>query len=338
MNRALVTGASGFIGQHLIRRLLATQTFVRALSRSGSGARASGSIDFFRADLTDPESLSGACTQIDVIYHLAGHAHASDQDSPRSALLHHQITVEGTRALLSSAEAAGVRRFVFLSSVKAMGEGGDICQDETDPTTPASHYGRSKLEAENLVLEVGRRIGMRTAVLRLPLVYGSGVKGNLRQMMSAIDRGRFPPLPECGNKRSLVHVDDVVQALLAAAERKVADGQTYLVTDGRTYSTREIYEAICRELGRRVPGWSVPRWILRLGARVGDVIGSSSGRRMPLNTATLEKLFGSAWYSSDKISRELGYVPSHSLYDALPEMVAEYRSGVAGTGLTTSRN
>jgi nucleoside-diphosphate-sugar epimerase len=323
MRTALVTGVSGFIGRELARQLTARGWRTIGLSRRGRGN------DVRIGDLARPESLSGVCAGADTVFHLAGVAHAVDEGAPEVDAQHQAVTLEGTRALLADAVAQGVRRFVFVSSVKAMGEGGANVLDESAATEPQSAYGRAKLEAERLVLAAGREHGLHAAVLRLPLVYGPGNKGNIPRMIAAIDRGRFPSLPETGNRRSMVHVDDVVQALLLAADNPAANGQVFIVTDGRAYSTRELYEAICRALGRPVPGWSVPAWLLRFGARAGDVLQRLSGRSLPLTTGTLDKLLGSACYSADRIQRQLGYVAHHTLYDALPEIVAEYRAGPA---------
>jgi UDP-glucose 4-epimerase len=327
---ALVTGATGFIGRRLVDTLRRRGVKVVILTRDARKTEtlwSSGSIKGICADLSSDVDLREACQGVESIYHLAGHAHAADQDSPGAAHLHFEITVNGTRRLLEAATAAGVRRFVFLSSVKAMSEGSDDCLDEATAVAPTTTYGRAKLEAERLILAAGRERGMHVCVLRLPLVYGPGNKGNIPRMIAAIDKGWFPLLPETHNRRSMVHVDDVVQALLLAAETPAANGQVYIVTDGQIYTTREIYVAICRALDRRVPARPVPAWSLRAGAAVGDALEAIAGRRMPLNSGTLEKLLGSAWYSSEKIRRELGFRARHTLLDALPKMIAEYRSG-----------
>ncbi len=122
-----------------------------------------------------------------------------------------------------------------------------------------------------------------------------------------------------------IHVDDVVRALRLAAEKSEAGGQVYIVTDGQTYSTRQIYTLICRALGKPVPRWAVPTVVLRGAARCGDVLERLLHRRVPLTSATLDKLIGSAWYSSEKITRELGYRPTRTLADAMPQMVEAYR-------------
>jgi UDP-glucose 4-epimerase len=232
--------------------------------------------------------------------------------------------VDGTRRLLQAARAASVERFIFLSSVQAMGDTAATCVDETAPSRPATPYGRSKLEAEGLVLD--EKNGLPHAVcLRPPLVYGPGQKGNLDRMIRAVDRGLFPPLPDVGNKRSMVHVHDVIDAVLLAAARPEANRRCYIVTDGRAYSSREIHSAIAGSLGKAMPSWHVPLGALRAMARGGDWIGRVQGRRFMFDSEALEKLVGSAWYSSERISRELGFRATLDLTQALPEIVSLYR-------------
>lgn len=285
-----------------------------------------GGVTVRTGDLTQPDSLGATCSGVETVFHLAGYAHASGVTEDETQDLHRRITVEGTRALLAAAATAGVKRFIFVSSVKAMGEGNDLCLDESSDTIATSIYGRAKLAAEGLVLQAGRESGMHICILRLPLVYGRDNKGNLPRMIAAIDRGRFPPLRKLGNKRSMVHVDDVVQALLLAAEKPWASGQTYLVTDEQIYSTCDIYTLICNALGRPESSWKIPITLLKLVASLGDLLGRVRGRPLGFNSMVLDKLIGSAWYSSDKIHRELGYRPTRTLQAALPEMVAEYRT------------
>jgi nucleoside-diphosphate-sugar epimerase len=323
----LITGASGFIGQRLLAHLVELRIPVRVLVRDPEKFRANLPREsIYPGDLVAPETLAGVCAGIDTVYHLAGYAHAQSKGESGDALKHERVTVEGTRHLLEDAARHRVRRVLYVSSVKAMGEGGPACLDETTEALPTSVYGRTRLAAEKMVHAAGTPPGVHACVLRLPLVYGRGSKGNLLRLIAAIDRGWFPPVPRIENRRSMVHVDDVVRALLLAAANPQARGQTYIVTDGEVYSTRMIYEWVCIALGRTVPTWSVPISLLRLTARLGDAIGRLSHKPFPINSGALEKLLGSAWYSSKKISHELGFTPEHTLKEAIPEMVASYRA------------
>lgn len=201
-----------------------------------------------------------------------------------------------------------------------MGEGGEVCQDESVSCCPETPYGRSKLVAERFVLEGG--YVPEPVVLRLSMVYGCSHKGNLPRMIEAVAKGRFPPLPDVGNKRSMVHVKDVVQAAMLAAERSAAVGQAYIVTDGHPVSTRQMYEWICGVLGKPVPAWTIPIRLMKVLAHVGDGIGRVRGRRFMFDSGALDKLISSACYSSEKIKRELGFRPAWDLRSALPEIVA----------------
>ena len=325
----LVTGASGFIGRHLVERLLRDGRTVRALVReTGRAGEWPAQVEVVAGDVRDPQAMKAAAAGCETVFHLAGKAHALTEVQGDEEV-YRAVNADGTRHVLEGAAAGGARRFVLFSSVKAMGEGGDRCLDETFGGPPETPYGRSKLEAERLVLEIGRRAGFHAACLRFPLVYGPGNKGNLYKMIAAVDHGTFPPLPELGNRRSMVHVADVVRAALLAADQSAANGRCYIVTDGRGYSTRELYELICRALGKRIPGWHVPLWTLKVLGRAGDAIGLVRGKRFVFDSDALEKLTGSAWYSSEKIARELGYRPGVTFPDALPELIAWYRKGQA---------
>jgi len=313
---ALITGASGFIGRVLCQKLREQSVRVRAGMRQMSEGPWDEVVTF---DLARQKLPEDAMAGVDTIFHLAGKAHALSETC-QDEEDYFRINVEGTSILLEAARVAGVRRFVFISSVKAMGEGGDACQDESVTCRPETPYGKSKLAAERLVLEGG--YVPEPVVLRLSMVYGSSRKGNLPRMIEAVAKGRFPPLPEVGNQRSMVHVEDVVQAALLAAEKPAAVGQTYIVTDGHTCSTRQLYEWICEALDKSVPVWTIPPGLLKVLAKVGDGIGHVRGRRFVFDSDALDKLIGSACYSSKKIQRELGFRPTKELGPGLREIVA----------------
>jgi UDP-glucose 4-epimerase len=321
----LVTGGTGYIGRHLVEALLDQNARVRVLVRANSQIPSAwaGTVELCCGDLEFPESLGAACRGIDTLFHAAAYAHTEVDVSSHEAERHWRVNALGTRRLAEVAAEAGVKRFLFLSSVKAMGEGEKRCVDEEWSAPPRSPYGKAKRAAEQWVVEIGQRHFMHVVNLRLAMVYGAGAKGNLGRMIEGIRRGWFPPLPEVGNQRSMVHVCDVIQAALRAATHPLANQKTYLVTDGRFYSSREIYELICVGLGMPVRAWAVPVCLLRSVARIGDITSRLRRRHSGFNSETLDKLLGWACYRSDRIQRELGYRPSRNLVDSLAEILRE---------------
>ena len=311
----LVSGATGFIGQRLLRSMREEGLPCRGLVRSGIA-----SADMRIVDLADKSALTATCAGADRVFHCAGYAHAFSSLSGDDSALHWQVNFEGTRNLAEAAGAAGVKRFVFLSSIKAMAEPGSIAADEDLAGEPATAYGQAKRAAETAVLEAGQRYGMHVVNLRLAMVYGSGGRGNLERMGRLVRRGLFPPLPETGNHRSLVHVDDVVEAVRLVAEDDRANGGTYIVAAQEAPSGRQLYDALRDALGMPRCAWSVPESVLRLAAGVGDGLETMTRRRMPLDSEVLDRLLGSAWYSPARIEKELGWRAKMSLVEGLREM------------------
>jgi nucleoside-diphosphate-sugar epimerase len=320
-----VTGASGFIGRRLCGRLAAAGR-VRALFRSAvpaGGPWASADV----VDLTNDEVPEGALAGVDTVFHLAARTHAVDEHGDVGPA-YERINVDGTKRVLEAARRAGVKRFVFFSSVKAMGEGGDSERDESTPPAPSTWYGRTKLAAERLVLTGG--YVPEPVVLRPVMVYGPGAKGNLERMIDAVGSGKFPPVPRVDNRRSVVHVDDVAAAAVLAATAPAAPGRVFIVTDGRPCSTREMYEWICDALGKTPPRWTVPLAVFRALSVFGDAVGKARGRRWAFDSDAYDKMFGSACYDSSSIETTLGFEPQWNFRSALPHLI-ESRSRAAGS-------
>jgi nucleoside-diphosphate-sugar epimerase len=329
----LVTGATGKVGRRLVAALLQEQARVAVLTRTPErvpGLWPANSVACRKADLRDPTSLDPALAGIECVFHLASYSPAPSEGDIYEAAAHWPVTAEGTRNLVVAAATAGVRRLVYLSSVKAMGDAagaGPTPASEEAPAEPDSLYGRAKLAAEGHVLDFGAHADRHATVLRLPMVYGLPGQGNIARMIDAIARNRFPPWPKVTNRRSAIHVDDAVHAALLAAAHPRAAGQVFLVTDGCEYSTRWLYEQIRLALGRPVPSWMVPLRVLSTAASVGTLIERVSGRAMPLTRTGLNKLTGNAWFSSEKIRRELGFIPRHRLAEEIPRLVEAYLAG-----------
>jgi nucleoside-diphosphate-sugar epimerase len=305
---SLITGATGFIGERLL------QHGDRVLVRAACSLR-----NAVFGNLLDPPSLFQACEGIDTVFHCAGYAHSFSSSDPETQW---RINYDGTRNLLTAAGESGVKRFVFLSSVKAMAEPGDDCVDEGWPGEPSTPYGKAKRASEDAVLEAGAQYGMHVVNLRLAMVYGRGGRGNLERMARGIRAGWFPPLPETGNRRSLVHVDDVVAVIRLVAATPAANGMTYIIAEPRAYSGREIYETICSAV---LPAptflWRVPAGILRAGGVAGNVAGRLLGLQLPLNSEAVSRLLDSACYSPARIERELGWRAQIGLTAGIREML-----------------
>jgi UDP-glucose 4-epimerase len=296
----LVTGANGFIGSRFL------QQDDRGMTRSISAEP-----NIIQADLLDANSLISACDGIDRIFHCAGYAHAFSSTDINS---HWRINYEGTCNLLNAAGRAGVRSFVFLSSVKAMAEPGEKCVSENWPGDPITPYGLAKRAAEDAVIQAGLKYDMHVVNLRLAMVYGKGGRGNLERMARAIRSGWFPPLPETGNKRSLVHVQDVVTAMRLVADRPEANGKTFIVADSQAYSGRQIYDVLRRELGfSKEPVFTIPTYMLRATSRLNHRLKE-----------IIDRLISSACYSPQSIEHELGWRAQMSLAEGVREMLSNY--------------
>ncbi|HVC76768.1 MAG TPA: NAD-dependent epimerase/dehydratase family protein [Candidatus Micrarchaeaceae archaeon] len=314
--RTLVTGADGFIGGLLSRRLEAIGSDVYRLSRKGTGPKT------ITNDIGKDPIVGLTDIKPQAVFHLAGRVHRSDEGGDAEAE-HIRVTVDGTTYLLQAASEAGVKAFVFFSTVAVMPEGLATELDENTQPAPTTPYGRAKLRAEELVLAMNGKSGMRTVCLRLPMVYGPGHKGQLPRMIASIDRGVFPPLPHYPGKRSLLHVDDAVDAAILVARRPEAAGKVYIVAEPRPYSSREIYEIVLQALGRKAPGWHVPRSVLASSALLGDLGERIVRRRLPFDSAALSKLSVPAIYSGRRIERELGFRTKKTFATAAREVVAQ---------------
>jgi UDP-glucose 4-epimerase len=322
--RALITGATGFIGGHIVRDIAAAGYAVRAFYRAVPSDLDRIGCEVIRGDLRDPLAAKQAVEGCEAVVHLAGKAHAVDERFGNDGE-YESINVEGTRYLLEAAAAAGVRQFIFASSVKVFGETTDGCVDESQAPVPQSAYAKSKWAAEQLVRKYAERYGFHGVSLRLPMVYGPTQKGNLFRMIAAIDRSRFPPLPRFEAVRSMLHVKNFTQAVLRLLETKKPLKDCYIVTDAKPYNVTTIYELLCAGLGKPVPSWRVPLWLLKMCAGAGDIVQGVTRRPFPFTSTSLSKLIEPACYSSQAIVRDVGYQPTLSFEDAVPELIAFYR-------------
>jgi UDP-glucose 4-epimerase len=298
MKNILISGATGFIGKRLVLAIGSSSLNIRVLSRTKNPNH-----DVIICDFEEDSVSNHALTGIDTVFHLAGYAHDM-RDASKIADLYYKVNVSATVQLANLAVKSGVKRFVFVSSVKAGGSstfGG--CASEKDQGDPEGIYGKTKRDAELKLLKIGKESGMHVSIIRPSLVYGPNVKGNLQLMLSGIKKGWFPPLPETGNKRSMIHVDDLVRAILLVADDDRANGEIFIATDGTPYSSRDIYNAMCSVAGKSIPKWSVPKVLFDLASLTS-----------PRIKYKINKLLGDECHSSIKLEG-LGFKAKKSLKD-----------------------
>jgi UDP-glucose 4-epimerase len=283
MSRYLVTGANGFVGRRLCRAITSRGDSCAKLVR-----KSMGEVDTYSWDIELDELPKDSLSDVNTIVHLAGLAH-DFLDARKIKERYWKINVDGSLKLAKAALGCGVDTFIYVSSVKADGVGEGV-------------YGQTKREAEVALLELTKDSSMKLVIVRPSLVYGPNVKGNLEKLMRAIQMGWFPPLPETGNKRSMVHVDDLVDILLLVGSSDV-DGKIITATDGTPYSARVIYKSLCQAQGITPWHWSVPYILFKFGMKLHPKIRYS-----------LDKIFGDELYSCKNLD-SLGYKSKRKLLD-----------------------
>ncbi|MFQ5779944.1 MAG: UDP-glucose 4-epimerase family protein [Nitrospiria bacterium] len=319
MKRVLITGAGGFIGLRLYTSLLEKNFSVCATVRNERdlGRLPKDVTRFVTGNLESVTDWKPFLEGVDAVVHLAARVHRMREEGPDPEAAYQQMNVGVTRALAEAAGKAGVKRFLFLSSVKAMGESTSPGEawDESSPCFPQDAYGRSKRDAENVLIDVGQRTGLEIVILRLPLVYGPGVKANMARLFKIVARGVPLPLGGIGNARSLIFIGNLVDAILVTLDHPKAAGQTFLVSDGEDVSTPELIRRIAHALNRPARLLPFPPSLLRLA-------GKLTGR-----SATVDRLLNSLVVDSSKIGRELNWTPPYSMAQGLEETARWYLRG-----------
>ncbi len=321
--KVLVTGAGGFVGRPLCAELLhrgyRVRSAARALGRipAGMEAVAVGALD-------GGTDWTAALSGVDAVIHLAARVHVMKDASADPLAEFLKVNLHGTENLAQQAARAGVKRFVYTSSVKVNGErtlpistlspgpapspsGGEEKNafTESDEPDPQDHYGVSKWQAEQALQRIAEETGLEVVIVRPPLVYGPGVKGNFLSLLAAIDRGIPLPLAGARNLRSLVYAGNLVDALIACATHPAAAGQTYLVSDGADVSTAQLANMIAGALGRSNRSFYLPPRLVRAAATMLERVEQ------------LDRLFGSLRVNDEKIRKELGWIPPYSMEQGL---------------------
>ncbi len=264
--KVLVTGASGFVGEALVFRLLVDKKF-RPIAAARGATRLNGLCPVVPFNLTHAKVLP-VFDDVLVVVHAAARVHVMNETAGDVLAEFRKVNVQGTLRLAQCAAASGVKRFVFISSIKVNGENtltGKPFKADDQPN-PLDPYGVSKYEAEEALKQLGRDTGMEVVIIRPPLVYGPGVKANFLSMLSWLNKGIPLPLGSIRNQRSLVAIGNLVSLIATCIDHPAAANQTFLVSDGEDLSTTQLLRHLARALGKPARLLPIPEWLLKLGA------------------------------------------------------------------------
>ena len=322
MKKILITGASGFIGQSLIKSLSNSTRSVRGTIRSRNLFFSDTKTEYVSTgDINLKTNWRESLINIDCIIHCAGKAHTIKSKKNDLSKIYQSVNVDGTKQLAEQAVEAKVRRLIFLSSIKVNGEDTNNnvifkflnekkkVFSHKDLVSLQDHYAISKLQAEKALWEISSRTGLEVVVVRLPLVYGYGVKGNLARLIKLVKLGIPLPLGMIDNQRSMIGIDNLVDLLIHCIDHPEASGKTFLTSDGEDISTPELIKLIASSMGKKANLFPLPIFILKF---LGTIFGKSE---------EINRLAGSLRIDNNYTKETLNWTPPVSVEEGIRRMV-----------------
>ncbi|HCY64050.1 MAG TPA: NAD-dependent dehydratase [Oxalobacteraceae bacterium] len=295
--KVLVSGANGLVGRALCPLLEQAGHEVRRVVRSSATSQ-----EVEIGEINASTDWSVLLTQgIEAVVHLAARVHVMHTESIDAYKLYRDVNTLGTLKLAQQCAASGVKRFVFVSTVKVHGEGRAAPYQSSDSPVPEGAYAISKWEAEQGLQEIAAQTGMEVVILRPPLVYGPGVGANLLRLIRAIDLGFPLPLGAVANRRSLIYLGNLIEAISVCLTHPIAAGKTYLLSDGEDVSTPQLVQQIAAALGR-------PARLLPVSLGVIKFVGCLLGKKKEM-----ERLLGNLSVDSSPIQNELAWAPPYTM-------------------------
>jgi dihydroflavonol-4-reductase len=319
--KTLVTGANGFVGSALVRRLAARGDAPRALLREGADLSALEGIASQRAtgDVTRPEGLAEACAGVDVVFHLAGIRRASTREAFMA------VNAEGTRQVCEAMVKAGARRLVLASSLAASGPSQvGRPRTEADALAPQEWYGESKAEAERIAFGFKDRLEVTSC--RPCRILGPGDRENL-SFFKLASKGLVLELLGPERKLSMVDVEDVVEHLLLLAEKPEANGESFFCASDETRTLESLMREVAEVLGVKARTVPLPEFVLRGIGSAADAVSNATGKALPFNRKTAQQLLVPGWECSNEKSRKvLGWAPRVALHESVRRSAESYRA------------
>lgn len=324
--QVLVTGASGAVGPRVVEAFHNAGCLVRTLSLDlPKPGLFPGGVETQVGDITDREAVRNAVQGVNAVVHMAALLHIVNPE-PALQKEYERINVGGTETMVNACLAAGVRRMVLFSTIAVYGyTTSQVLTEDTEPC-PDTFYAETKLAAERIVLNAqcsdGQPLG---GVLRLGAVYGARIKGNYQRLVHALARGRFIPIGDGRNRRTLIYDRDVARAAILAAVHPAAAGGCFNVTDGRYHMLRDIIAAICSALGQTPPHLALPIRPTRFAAGLVEDVMQRICCQPLITRAAIDKYTEDVAISGERIQSQLGFAPQYDLTAGWCETIQEMR-------------
>jgi len=322
MQTVLVTGATGFIASHLLPILAQQKWQITAAVRNNFAQPPSLPMKIIKVGEIDGNTnWQKALERIDVVIHLAARAHILEEDTPNPEAEFIRVNTEGTANLVQQSIKAGVKQFIFISSIGAMATLSDQILTENSPCQPSTPYGVSKFKAEKALIELSQHSKMKWTIFRPTLVYGPGNPGNMERLMKLVKIGLPLPFGKVKNRRSFIYVGNLVTAIAHSLNHPQAFNQTFLISDGQDISTPELVKKIAQQMEKSCQMLPVPPKMLQLLGYLGDLGEKITHKQLSLNSYTINRLLGSLFVDSNYIQNTLKWQPPYTIDDGIEKTI-----------------
>lgn len=320
MPKVLLTGGTGFVGRPLLEALATAKYPVVSVTRKSPPITLCGVHSYVLPIFSDSNNWDVPLKGVEVVIHSAGRVHIMNEIHSNPLQAFREVNVGATLNLARQAAEAGVKRFIFISSVKVNGEetGRNRAFKPSDAPAPLDDYGVSKLEAEQALMALAKQTAMSVTIIRPVLVYGPGVKANFEKMLAAVDKGLPLPFRTINNRRSLVFIDNLIDLILLCTHHPKAANRIFLVSDGEDLSIGQILQKLAVAMNKKTPIFACPQFILELAA---SVVGKKE---------FFQRLCGSLQVDISDTRQLLGWSPPIGIDEAFAITARYYKEKKSG--------